>query len=135
MAQSFDCFCATPSCKGRIAGASDMGEKQLEGMWLNGYIRDMLEERDLELGKVHGHGLGVALSNASADQGGLGHGPGSGGYGGGEARGEGLLNGKTKHGWNGAADGPPHVLEGGAGRMGPTSRELSGEMGGDTTSV
>jgi len=128
MAQSFDCFCRTPACKGRIAGASDMDAAQLQGMWLNGYIRDMLEERDIELAKMHGHGahgLGVAAAKI-AGQGGLAHG--RGGYGG-----EGMLHGK-KHAWNCAVNGPAHVVEGGAGRMGPTSRELSGEMGGDTTS-
>lgn len=119
MAQSFDCFCGTPSCKGRIAGASEMSEKQLEGMWLNGFIRDMIEERDLENTKMHGHGHGSIV-----------HGPGGQGNG---HRGEEMFNGR-KLVWNGAASGPSHVVEGGTGRMGPTSRELSGEMGGDTTS-
>jgi hypothetical protein len=133
MAQSFDCFCGTPSCKGRISGASDMDAVQLQGMWLNGYIRDMLEERDLENGKSHG--LGIGSKSAGHGTQGLVHGPiTSGNHGGGE----GMLNGSSnsKHAWNGTANGPPaHVVEGGAGRMGPTSRELSGEMGGDTASV
>jgi hypothetical protein len=124
MAQSFDCFCRAPSCKGHIAGASDMDAAQLQGMWLNGYIRDMLEERDLELAKTHGHGAQGHLNAA-----GIVHGPSGHGY---VFGGEAMLNGK-KH-WNGAANGPAHIIEWGAGRMGPTSRELSGEMGGDTTS-
>jgi len=119
MAQSFDCFCGTPSCKGRIAGAREMSEKQLEGMWLNGFIRDMLEERGLEKAKMYGHGLGSVA-----------HGPGGQGHG---HRGEDMFNG-MKHARNGAVNAPAHVVEGGAVRKGPTSRELSGEMGGDTTS-
>jgi len=46
MAQPFDCFCGTPSCRGTIAGARDMPRAQLEGLWLNGHIRELLEERD-----------------------------------------------------------------------------------------
>ncbi|KAL0941210.1 galactose-proton symport [Colletotrichum truncatum] len=46
MAQPFDCFCSTPTCRGRIAGARDMPRAQLEGLWLNGHIRELLEERD-----------------------------------------------------------------------------------------
>ncbi|KAF5511797.1 Histone-lysine N-methyltransferase ash1 [Colletotrichum siamense] len=46
MAQPFDCFCGTPSCRGRIAGARDMPRAQLEGLWLNGHIRELLDERD-----------------------------------------------------------------------------------------
>ena len=98
-----------------------MDAAQLQGMWLNGYIRDMLEERDLEMAKMHGHGghgLGVV------------HGPGGQGN---VYRGEEMYNGNNKHVWTGAANGPAHVVEGVAGRMGPTSRKLGGEMGGDTT--
>jgi len=96
-----------------------MSEKQLEGMWLNGFIRDMLEERGLEKAKMYGHGLGSVA-----------HGPGGQGHG---HRGEDMFNG-MKHARNGAVNAPAHVVEGGAVRKGPTSRELSGEMGGDTTS-
>ncbi|KAK2013728.1 hypothetical protein LZ32DRAFT_239321 [Colletotrichum eremochloae] len=46
MAQPFDCFCGTPSCRGTIGGARDMPRAQLEGLWLNGHIRELLEERD-----------------------------------------------------------------------------------------
>lgn len=46
MAQPFDCFCGTPSCRGKIGGARDMSRAQLEGLWLNGHIRELLEERD-----------------------------------------------------------------------------------------
>ncbi|SPQ27564.1 4c36e3c8-b16b-44bb-bbbe-9cfadd504ef7 [Thermothielavioides terrestris] len=46
MAQPFDCFCGAPTCRGRIAGARDMTRAQLDGMWLNGHIRELLEERE-----------------------------------------------------------------------------------------
>ncbi|KAL2880503.1 hypothetical protein SGCOL_004223 [Colletotrichum sp. CLE4] len=46
MAQPFDCFCGTPSCRGTIGGACDMARDKLEGLWLNGHIRELLEERD-----------------------------------------------------------------------------------------
>lgn len=83
MAQPFDCFCGSSNCRGRIDGAGKMSAKQLEGLWLNGYIRDMIAERD-------------------------------------EAKHQ---NGATM---NGIASKKV------AGTRGVTSRELSGEMGGDT---
>ncbi|CAI4211587.1 unnamed protein product [Parascedosporium putredinis] len=46
MAQPFDCLCGRPSCRGRIAGARDMTAEQLTGIWLNSHIRELLEERD-----------------------------------------------------------------------------------------
>lgn len=46
MAQPFDCFCGAATCRGRISGARDMTAAQLEGLWLNGHIRELLEERD-----------------------------------------------------------------------------------------
>ena len=85
MAQAFDCFCGSANCRGRIDGAGNMTLKQLEGLWLNGYIREMLAERE------------------QANQ----------------ERAAAKTNGK------GAVAGP----------RGVTSRELSGEMGGDTTAV
>ncbi|KAL0471058.1 hypothetical protein QR685DRAFT_273203 [Neurospora intermedia] len=45
MAQPFDCLCAKPTCRGRISGARDMTDAQLSGAWLNGHIRDLLEEQ------------------------------------------------------------------------------------------
>ncbi|KHE78305.1 hypothetical protein GE21DRAFT_1223741, partial [Neurospora crassa] len=45
MAQPFDCLCAKPTCRGRISGARDMTDAQLAGAWLNGHIRDLLEEQ------------------------------------------------------------------------------------------
>ena len=48
MAQPFTCFCGTPACKGLIDGAGKMPREKLEGVWLNGWIRDLLN-------KVNGH--------------------------------------------------------------------------------
>ncbi|KAI2468280.1 hypothetical protein F4781DRAFT_398841 [Annulohypoxylon bovei var. microspora] len=47
MAQPFDCICGTPSCRGRISGAKDMTRAQLEGVWLNGHIHQLLKEQEL----------------------------------------------------------------------------------------
>ncbi|OBT46591.1 hypothetical protein VE00_01796 [Pseudogymnoascus sp. WSF 3629] len=85
MAQPFTCFCASPSCRGIINGAGSMSQKSLEGIYLNGYIRDMLAER-------------WARENANGVNG---------------------VKGKAKVN----------------GERGVTSRELSGEMGGDTVRV
>jgi len=46
MAQGFDCFCGSVSCRGFIRGAKSMSLEQLQGMWLNAHIRKLLEERD-----------------------------------------------------------------------------------------
>lgn len=46
MAQPFDCLCGKPTCRGRISGAEDMAPEQLDGLWLNGHIRELLEERE-----------------------------------------------------------------------------------------
>lgn len=104
MAQPFTCLCGTPTCRGRIAGARDMTPAQLEGLWLNRHIRDLLEERDAAAAaatqKVNGQKGAAAAAEA-------------GGYG-------------TAN--SASADVPI-----GAQRRGPTSRELSGEMGGDTS--
>ncbi|KAI0378334.1 hypothetical protein F5Y04DRAFT_262410 [Hypomontagnella monticulosa] len=51
MAQPFDCLCGKPACRGRISGAKDMTKAQLEGVWLNGHIHELLQERDLGGGK------------------------------------------------------------------------------------
>jgi hypothetical protein len=132
MAQSFTCICGSPACKGQIGGAKDMTPKQLAGVWLNGYIREMLEERDgmvstkanaIAKGTTNGVTNGIGVVNAN---GGLklneshimnGHG--------------GKMNSSAISFANGGND----DAEVRAGRNGPTSRELSGEMGGDTTAA
>lgn len=82
MAQAFNCLCGKPTCRGRISGANDMTPVQLEGLWLNGHIRELLEEQQQQ-------SAAAAAATTSSDS-------------------------------------------SGATRRGPTSRELSGEMGGDT---
>jgi hypothetical protein len=47
MNQPFDCFCGTETCRGRISGAKHMTKSQLEGVWLNGHIRELLEQQKL----------------------------------------------------------------------------------------
>lgn len=47
MAQPFDCLCGKPTCRGRISGAKDMTRAQLEGVWLNGHIHQLLREQEL----------------------------------------------------------------------------------------
>ncbi|KAK7980070.1 hypothetical protein PG990_002934 [Apiospora arundinis] len=163
MAQPFDCLCGKPTCRGRIGGARDMTKKQLEGLWINGHIRELLEEKAadetrlsqngsagstpnkdaqsdttalaLEDALKHAHKVVEAARNAlqsymettTSKQNGV-QVPGSNGH---------VPNGN-------ALDSSP-VLENGGNaqatmapgmpRRGPTSRELSGEMGGDTIAV
>ncbi|CZS90577.1 uncharacterized protein RAG0_01610 [Rhynchosporium agropyri] len=128
MAQGFECFCGTRSCRGFISGAKNMSGAQLDGMWLNEHIKTLLAERDAPKSQV---GSGTYLSNdpsstsksktsfpnstspttlsksTSTDL--TNSGPDS------------MTNGSVQQ------DG----LNGGE-RRGVTSRELSGEMGGDT---
>ncbi|KAL2127363.1 hypothetical protein VTI74DRAFT_10866 [Chaetomium olivicolor] len=178
MAQPFDCLCGTPTCRGRIAGARDMTPAQLEGLWLNAHIRELLEEREKGVkqvsgGVVNGKGVKSASENGAvkpaangtpttpnghtaavsetADQtvqalrDALAHAEKvveaarlalvsyvealqAAGFGG-KGHAKGGANGKVYD-----AAGPASVeAPAGAQRRGPTSRELSGEMGGDTT--
>lgn len=46
MAQGFECFCGAETCRGWIGGAKDMKSSDLEGVWLNAHIRNLLEEQD-----------------------------------------------------------------------------------------
>ncbi|KAK8039807.1 galactose-proton symport [Apiospora rasikravindrae] len=62
MAQPFDCLCGKPTCRGRIAGARDMTKKQLEGLWINGHIRELLEEKAPEDAKLPQHGSANSAS-------------------------------------------------------------------------
>jgi len=163
MAQPFDCLCGKPTCRGRIGGARDMTNKQLEGLWINGHIRELLEEkaageaklaqngsadstpdRDarsdttafaLEDALKHAHKVVEAARNALQSYmetttpkqngvqvpGGNGHVP----------NGNALdISPAPGNGENAQATMAP-----GMPRRGPTSRELSGEMGGDTIVV
>lgn len=61
MAQPFACLCGTSSCKGVITGAGKMGKEKLEGVWLNSYIREMLEEQEKSSGG-QSDGVGTEVS-------------------------------------------------------------------------
>lgn len=156
MARPFDCLCGKPTCRGRISGAKHMTAAQLEGVWLNGHIRKLLDERargapaeGLENGysepepavAVAGDPTAQALKEAlvhaekvvAAARAALRSYVES-------TTGAGLPTAGAPPG-GGRALGvfrPDDVfnrpIEAGAGfaRRGPTSRELSGEMGGDT---
>ncbi|KAI1083781.1 hypothetical protein F5B20DRAFT_349949 [Whalleya microplaca] len=66
MAQPFDCLCGRTTCRGRISGAKDMTNAQLEGIWLNGHIHELLEEQSRNgaaLGSGTEPGNGSAITN------------------------------------------------------------------------
>ncbi|KAH8763280.1 hypothetical protein F5883DRAFT_560242 [Diaporthe sp. PMI_573] len=120
MAQPFDCFCGSAACRGKITGAKDMAPKQLEGLWLNGHIRELKDEQAREEAEAGGY---AAEKN--------GH------------RGDLLpADDPTARALRDALGHAEKVVEatraallgyvGASARRGPTSRELSGEMGGDT---
>lgn len=131
MAQPFDCTCGKATCRGRISGARDMKPEQLDGLWLNNHIRDLLDERSRSVGSYASTttddatvtALKDAVTHAQkvveaaklalqryTDPSGHAHCNGSG------------FPGDLKH-------------TNGLKRRGATSRELSGEMGGDTIAV
>ncbi|KAK4098198.1 hypothetical protein N658DRAFT_477441 [Parathielavia hyrcaniae] len=156
MAQPFDCLCGAPSCRGRTAGARDMTAKQLEGLWLNGHIRALLEEQQpVANGTATGHKASENGANSrpstttntipttTADQtvlalrDALAHAEkvvdaarlALVSY---QANGSPCASFQNGRGSDAAA--PATIQEPvGAQRRGPTSRELSGEMGGDTS--
>ncbi|KAK2024023.1 hypothetical protein LX32DRAFT_666965 [Colletotrichum zoysiae] len=143
MAQPFDCFCGTSSCRGTIAGARDMPRAQLEGLWLNGHIRELLEERDAggsrdqdndptaqslrDALKAAERVVEAARSALRTYTEATGNGrqqqqqPGKNGVNGAKAKG--LSSSSPLREQPGAV---------GAGRNGASARELGGEMGGDT---
>ncbi|CAG8975774.1 hypothetical protein HYALB_00009295 [Hymenoscyphus albidus] len=140
MAQGFQCLCSTPSCKGLITGAKDMTSQNLAGYYLNGHIRELLEEKNggmngvdemKELLEVTVRKAREALESAESALGGYSKvmreiGRGMNGSGKEEKR-----NGVGKMNGEGVGGGDMLGFEG-AGRRGVTSREMSGEMGGDT---
>lgn len=144
MAQPFDCLCGAPTCRGRISGARFMAPAQLEGAWLNRHIHELLEEKKaagqngqalLASTSVPENGTTKdadptvqALKDALAQADGVvaavraalaAHAKGLGTAG--------LQNGHAPANGLASADSVKGSL-----RRGPTSRELSGEMGGDT---
>lgn len=65
MAQPFDCLCNTPSCRGRIAGARDMTDAQLNGVWLNGHIIQLRAEQSKARRSTDPAAAHVALDKTS----------------------------------------------------------------------
>ena len=153
MAQPFRCLCGTPTCRGTISGAKDMSEAGLAGVWLNGHIRELLDEQ-----KKAKNGNGVAAHATAPPSGAaiLDAVPGAVADPTAQALKDALLHAekvveaarialqsyvKTVHvaGGNGyahaGAEGGAFGSVGGNARRGPTSRELSGEMGGDTLHI
>lgn len=120
MAQPFDCFCGSATCRGKIAGAKDMTSEQLEGLWLNGHIHELKDEQAEAKGYATRNGHQGTLLPA----------------------GVGGADDPTARALRDALGHAEKVVEaaraallgyvGAAARRGPTSRELSGEMGGDT---
>lgn len=107
MDQAFDCLCGTASCRGRISGAKDMTDAQLEGVWVNGHIRELKEEQ-----KTNAVSRNDATVNDPTAQ---------------------LLSDALQHAEKVVIAARAALLSyAGSQHRGPTSRELSGEMGGDT---
>ncbi|KAM3555798.1 hypothetical protein MY1884_005397 [Beauveria asiatica] len=128
MAQPFQCLCGTPTCRGTIDGAKKMTSAQLDGLWLAKHIRELRAEQASSSllatpafsSDPTAYALQQAIDQAEKVV---------------EAARSALLSytstatGSSKFLSNSADD----VKGNGAGRrVGPTSRELSGEMGGDT---
>lgn len=157
MAQPFDCLCGKETCRGRIKGARDMTDEQLQGMLLNKHIYELLDERRAlaasENGTVGQEGIDQesleritrelreatrraeeaaaaacqALEALQRQQAGLIKPVKT-------VNGKVLTNGSHHLGNGNHADQDitPAAVAGSL-RRGPTSRELSGEMGGDTS--
>ncbi len=133
MAQPFQCLCGTPTCRGTIDGAKKMTAAQLDGLWLAKHIRelradqasgspspsasssdpttDALQNALEQAEKVVEAARAALLSYTTTS---------NGGRGGGSNGSSTFLSNSADHKGNGI------------GRRGLTSRELSGEMGGDT---
>lgn len=123
MAQPFQCLCGTPTCRGTIDGAKKMTSAQLDGLWLSKHIRELRAELE-SAGSASPAGSSSssdpttsALQNA-IDQAEKVV----------EAARAALLSYASS-----SSNGADSAFKGnGIGRRGLTSRELSGEMGGDT---
>ncbi|KAE9375805.1 putative galactose-proton symport [Stipitochalara longipes BDJ] len=66
MAQGFSCFCGAETCRGYISGAKNMKPEQLEGVWLNAHIRVLLEERDAAQLPENGSAASAVSGNVTA---------------------------------------------------------------------
>lgn len=135
MAQPFQCLCNTSACRGTISGASQMNESQLQGLWLNNHIREMLTERSSSNG-MSGNGAVVASDpTAKALRDAVTHA---------EKVVDAARVALETYVVNAQVNGSKQLqsaqsaklaARNGLDRRGPTSRELSGEMSGDTVRV
>lgn len=67
MAQPFECICAAPTCRGTISGARDMTSEQLDGLWLNNHIRELLDEQAQKgTNKAEAEAIGTQLQKKVA---------------------------------------------------------------------
>lgn len=127
MSQPFDCLCNAPTCRGRISGARDMTDAQLDGIWLNGHIIQSLAEQRrarsrsadptaaaLQDAVAHAEKVLEAARLALRSYADVA-----------DVNGKGIQNGKAT---NGGQFKSPAALH-----RDVSSRELAGEMGGDTT--
>ena len=155
MAQPFDCLCGTETCRGRISGAGDMTAEQLSGLFLNKHIHELLEERALSNGNGHKaseNGASAAAKNEdgssplldsdnlesiarelreASDRAEKAAAVACRALAALQARQAGLSKAGKKV--NGISPAATFDAAAGSLRRGPTSRELSGEMGGDTS--
>jgi len=157
MAQGFECFCGAETCRGVISGAKQMEEEELEGVWLNAHIRGLLEERGgLQAGtngnsaqaptngKIEHEGvdateaaLVASLKQAEKMVEAAKHALSAyvAHYGKDIQTGEARENGVGSRELSGEMGGDTKDSGAGGKRRGVTSREMSGEMGGDTSFV
>lgn len=155
MAQPFDCLCGTETCRGRISGAGDMTAEQLSGLFLNKHIHELHEQKAANGNGPVASGNGASSAAAKDEDGSsallvaenladiarelreasdraekaaatacralvaL------------QVRQAGMLKAGKKT--NGVSPAATFNAAAGSLRRGPTSRELSGEMGGDTS--
>ncbi|KAH7357076.1 hypothetical protein BKA65DRAFT_220890 [Rhexocercosporidium sp. MPI-PUGE-AT-0058] len=135
MAQGFDCFCGAETCRGFISGAKTMRKEQLEGLWLNAHIRTLLSERDSSpssqsstLSSTTPSSDAPSSTTQSSTSKYLSNDPSS------TAPSSNTSTSSSSTNLNGAkTNGSAEKDEwNGEQRRGVTSRELSGEMGGDT---
>lgn len=136
MAQPFQCLCGTPTCRGTIDGAKKMTRAQLDGLWLSKHIRELRAELE-SAGSPSPAGSSSSSSDptTSALQNAIDQAEKVV-----EAARAALLSytgsstaANGGHGSGSSSNGADSASKGnGIGRRGLTSRELSGEMGGDT---
>jgi hypothetical protein len=120
MAQPFDCFCGAPNCKGWIEGAKTMARRDLEGYWLNQHIKALLADRFDESCSSENSAEFIAYDEKKMleqDQ---------------QDRELGKTHTATAN--DNAGIGKNKIPSGGS-SIGMTNRELSGEMGGDTSAA